>query len=155
LASHTLELLTQTDEETTPKVELTPELMTTLSFIDQGCLPNLIDDKTAFIFKAPQEKIDSLKFIKTVLFGFECIKRPEFPSVKMYFTLIDKKNKPHRFDYFFGIESDEDMELLERLKDQDYLDLIFFSDKIEYLKRVKISNADKEKIKSVTAEARG
>jgi hypothetical protein len=155
LASHTTEPLTQTDGETTSKVELTPELMTTLSFIDRGCLPNLIDGKTAFIFKIPQEKIDSLKVIKNILFGLECIKRPEFPSVRMYFSLIDKKSKPHRFDYFFSIESDEDMELLQRLKDQDYLDMIFFSDKIECLKRVKISKTDKEKIRSVTDEARG
>jgi hypothetical protein len=155
LASHTPEPLIQTDGETAPKVEFTPELMTTLSFIDRGCLPNLVDGKTAFIFKVPREKIDPLKVIKNILFGFECIKRPEFPSVKMYFSLIDKKNKRHRFDYFFSIESDEDMELLQRLKDQDYLDMIFFSDKIEYLKRVRISNIDKERIKTVIDEARG
>ena len=155
MAFHNQEPLTPEDEETDPKVEFTPELMTTLSFIDRGCLPNLIDGRTAFIFKAPREKIDSLKVIKNILFGLECIKRPEFPSVKMYFSLVDKNNKPHRFDYFFSIESGEDMELLEKLRDQDYLDMIFFSDKIEYLKRVKISNDDQEKIKSVTAEARG
>jgi hypothetical protein len=155
LASHTPEPLIQADGETAPKVEFTPELITTLSFIDRGCLPNLIDGKTAFIFKVPREKIDSLKVIKNILFGLECIKRPEFPSVKMYFSLVDKNNKPHRFDYFFSIESDEDMELLERLKDQDYLDMIFFSDKIECLKRVKISKTDKEEVKSVTDEAKG
>ena len=155
MACHTPKPLIQTDGETVLKLEFTPGLMTTLSFIDRGCLPNLIDGKTAFIFKVAQEKIDSLKNIKNILFGFECIKRPEFPSVKMYFSLIDKKNKPHRFDYFFSIESDVDMELLERLKDQDYLDMIFFSEKIEYLKRVKISNTDKDKIITVTAEARG
>ncbi|MGH7889869.1 MAG: hypothetical protein ACRENF_04890 [Thermodesulfobacteriota bacterium] len=135
------------------QIEFSSDLKLTLSFIESGCLPASLRDKIVFIFKLGLNDIEFLKQTDQIVFEFECIKRPEFPSVRMNFEFDDKQNKAYRFDYFFNIESDEDMELLGKLEAQDYLDLIFLDSKIEYSKRIEITKKDKEKIKAVLDEA--
>lgn len=122
-----------------------------LSFIASGCLAVLIDNKTAFVFKEPQ--IEMLRDVEQILFGFECIKRPEFPSIRMYFELKDRENKLYKFDYFFGIESDEEIGLLSKLKDQDSFNIILFDSAIMCLKGVEITQEEKKRIEYVLNEA--
>lgn len=139
-------------EETT-QIELSSEIKMSLSFISSGCLAVLIDDKTAFVLKESHSEIEMLRDIEQILFGLECIKRLEFPSVRMYFEIRDRENKPYQFDCFFGIESDEEVRLLSKLKDQDSFNIILFDAEIGYSRRVKISEEQREKIKSVLDEA--
>lgn len=141
-------------KDETSEIEFSTELNTTLTFIESGFLPTSSDGKTVFIFKGSQDEIDSFKETDQIIFDFQCIKRLEFPSVRMSFELKDRSNKTYRFDYFFNIESDEEMELLERLEDQDYFEIILFDPKIEYSKRVEITEQGKEKIKTVLDEAK-
>lgn len=141
-------------KDETREIEFSSDISMTLSFIESGFLPTSTDNKTVFIFKESQDEIDSFKETERVIFEFECVKRPEFPSVRMGFELKDRTKKTYRFDYFFNIESHEEMELLERLEHQDYFDIIFFDSKIEHSKRVEITKKDKEKIKAVLDEAR-
>ncbi len=136
------------------QTEFSSDLKMTLSFIESGCLPAFLNDKMVFIFKLGLNDIESLKQTDRIIFEFECIKRLEFPSVRMNFELEDKSNRIYRFDYFFNIESDEDMELLGKLEAQHYFDLIFFDSKINYTKRIEITKEDKEKIKAVLDEAK-
>ncbi len=124
-----------------------------LSFISSGCLAVPIGDKTAFVLKESQSEIEMLRGVEQILYGLECIKRPEFPSVRMYFEIRDRENKPYQFDCFFGIESDEEVRLLRELKDQDSFNIIFFDSEIGYSRRVNISEEQREKIKSVLDEA--
>lgn len=139
--------------EKTTQIELSSEIKMSLSFISSGCLAVLIDDKTAFVLKESQSEIEMLRDIEQILFGLECIKRLEFPSVRMYFEIRDRENKPYQFDCFFGIESDEEVRLLSKLKDQDSFNIILFDAEIGYSRRVKISEEQREKIKSVLDEA--
>ncbi len=134
------------------QVELSPELNMTLSLIESGCLATLIDNKTAFVVKGSQSEIELLREPHQILYWFECIKRPEFPSVRIYFELRNRENQPYHFDYFFGIESDGDIELLNKLKDQDHFDIYFFDFAIRYSKRVKIGEEEKKRIKSALDE---
>ncbi len=137
----------------TTQLELSSEIEMSLSFIASGCLAALVDDKTAFVFKGYQSEIELLRDIEQILFGFEFIKRPEFPSVRMYFDLIARENKPYRFDYFFGIDSDEEIGLLSKLKDQDSFNIIFFDSIIKFSKKVDITREEKKRIESVLKEA--
>ncbi|MER3447469.1 MAG: hypothetical protein C4291_11805 [Candidatus Dadabacteria bacterium] len=137
------------------QIELPPEINLSLSFIETGCLVTLIDGKVTFVFKGTQTEIELLRDAKQIIFGFEYIRRPEFPSVRMYFESRDRENKPYQFDYLFGIESDEEMELLVRLKDQDSFNIILIDSEIRYSKRVNITQEGKEIIKSVMDEALG
>jgi len=134
--------------------EIDSELEITLSLIESGCLATLINNRTIFIYKGAQEIIDSIGDINEISFDLNCIKRQEFPSVVMQFYLINKNNKTYKFEYFFGIESEQDMKLLECLKDQDHFNIYFMDSNLQFSKRIPISEIDKDSIKSVTLEAR-
>ena len=138
----------------TTRVELTHEIKMTLSFMESGCLATSLNDMTVFVFKGSHNEIESINKTSQIFFGLECIKRPEFPSVRMYFDLRDKSNKPYPFDYFFNIESDEDMKLLGKLLEQDYFDILFFDSRIAHSRRIEIAKKDKEKIEKVLHQAR-
>lgn len=153
MLSSILKLLQKASGDKTP-LELSPELKTSLSFIESGCLAISANNYTAFVFKGPPDEINFLKQFEHINFGFECIKRPEFPSVKMYFELRDGTDKSRFFDYFFCIESDEDVELLQSLRDQYYFDILFSdSDKIKYSRRVHIKEEERIKLRTAVDEA--
>ncbi len=153
MLSRILKSLQKAITSKTSRAELSSEPNMSLSLIESGCLATLIDSKTAFVFKGSQSEIELLRKTPQILYGFECIKRPEFPSVRIYFELRNRENQPYQFDYFFGIESDGDIELLIKLKDQDHFDIFFFDFAIRYSKRVKIGVEEKKRIKSVLDEA--
>jgi hypothetical protein len=136
-------------------ITLDPELELTLSLIESGCLATTLENKTSFILKGDQRLIDSLKDTETekIRFDLECIKRKEFPSVVIHFDLLSKARLLYRFEYFFGIESSEEIKLLKNLKEQDHFDIYFLDSKIEYSKRVSITTEEKEKIGTVLEEA--
>lgn len=134
-------------------ITLDHELELTLSLIESGCLATTLENKTSFIFKGDQRLIDSLKDTEKIRFDFECIKRKEFPSVVIHFDLLSKARLLYRFEYFFGIESTEEIKLLKNLKEQDHFDIYFLDSKIEFSKRVSITTEEKEKIGTVLEEA--
>ena len=154
MLSQLLKSLKEHTKLKTTRVELPKELMMTLSFIESGCLATSLNNMTVFVFKGSHNEIESINKTSQIFFGLECIKRPEFPSVRMYFDLRDKSNKPYPFDYFFNIESDEDMKLLGKLLEQDYFDILFFDSRIAHSRRIEIAKKDKEKIEKVLDQAR-
>ena len=154
LPSSVLRLLQKVKGDKTGDVKLSPELKTSLSFIESGCLATRINNNTCFVFKGTRDEINFLKQSEHVNLGFECIKRPEFPSVRMYFELRDRDDKAQSFDYLFGIESDEDMELLRSLKGQDYFDILFSdSDEIKYSRRIRIKEEERKVLGAILDEA--
>lgn len=134
------------------RTHLPSEFLMSLSFIESGCFAVPIDGKTAFVFKGNENEIDALTEATEIALDIECILRLEFPSVRMGFDLKDKSGKPYRFILYFGVESEEEMELLDNLKKQTYFDLLFFSPQGEHSKRVKMNEGDREKIKKALAE---
>lgn len=154
MLSQLLKSLKEHTKLKTTRVELPKELMMTLSFIESGCLATSLNNKTAFIYKASHNEIKSIRETSQILFGLECIKRPEFPSVRILFDIRDKSNKPYPFDYFFNIESEEEMKLLRNLSEQDHFDMLFFDSSVAYSKRIDIAKKDKEEIKQVLDQAR-
>jgi hypothetical protein len=123
-----------------------------LSFIKSGCLAISLNDRTVFVLKGLHDEIESIKKADDIQFGLECIKRPEFPSVRMYFNLRDESNKSHSFDYFFNMDSNEEIKLLRRFKEQDYFDIFFTDSKTVHSKRITLTKEDKDKIKAVLDE---
>ncbi|MGQ0793224.1 MAG: hypothetical protein ACT4NX_03955 [Deltaproteobacteria bacterium] len=124
-----------------------------LSFLDSGCLAASILDQAAFIIKESAENLALLAEAREAAFTFECIKRQEFPAVKMTFNFAGNIAKPYAVSVFFGIESEEDMELLAALARQDYFGIIFLSTQIEYARRVNLTPEDWKRISSVLDEA--
>ncbi|HEY7536146.1 MAG TPA: hypothetical protein VH878_09425 [Thermodesulfobacteriota bacterium] len=136
----------------TTAAELPHEIRMALSFIQSGWLATSLNDNTVFVFKGSPDEIESLKKTSRIKFGLECIKRPEFPSVRMYFDLRDNSNKPCHYDYFFNSESDEEIKLLRKLEEQNYFEILFFDSRILHSSRIKLTKKDKEKIKEVLDE---
>lgn len=134
-------------------LQLNSELEISLSLIESGCIAASINMETAFIFKESPEVIESLLGVEKIFFELKCLKRLEFPSVVMSFYLEDNDKNSYRFEHFFGIDSEEDMELLKKLSDQDHFYLYFFDTRIEYSKRVSLDENDAESINSIIIEA--
>lgn len=133
-------------------LELPHEARMALSFIESGCLAISLNNRTVFVFKGLSNELESLKKSKRLQFGLECIKRPEFPSVRIYFDFRDESNEPHLFDYFFNMESDEEMKLLKKFEEQDYFDILLFDSRVAYSRRFQLTKKDKEKIKEALDE---
>jgi hypothetical protein len=133
-------------------LQLNTELEISLSLIESGCIATSINDETLFIFKHSEDVIESLRRVETITFELECLKRPEFPTIAMLFCL-EGTSDVYRFEYPFAIESEQDMELLKKLLDQDHFSIYFFDERIRYRKMVSLNDIDAEGIKSMIIEA--
>ncbi|MGB7292725.1 MAG: hypothetical protein WBD99_11175 [Thermodesulfobacteriota bacterium] len=136
------------------QIVLNPELEISLSLIESGCITASVNDETLFIFKHSQDVIESLRGIEKITFELESLKRPEFPTIVMLFCLEGNHNH-YQFEYSFAIGSEQDMELLKKLLEQDHFCIYFFDTKIRYSKMVSLNNNDAEYIKSIIIEATG
>lgn len=133
-------------------MQLNSELEILLSLIESGCVATSINNETLFIFKHSEDVIESLRRVEKITFELECLKRPEFPNIVMLFCL-EGMNTPYRFEYSFAIESEQDMELLANLSEQDHFSIYFFDAGIRYSKKVSLNDIDVEDIKSTIIEA--
>ncbi len=111
-----------------------------------------VNDETLFIFKHSQDVIDSLRGVEEITFELECLKRPEFPTIVMLFRLEDKKDTLYQFEYAFALESDQEIELLKRLSDQDHFCIHFYDTRIQYSRTVPLNKIDVERIRSMIVE---
>jgi len=153
LIPHFFKFIKKSKPENDKHIVLNPELEISLSLIESGCIATSINKETVFILKESQEVIESLLGAEKISFELKCLKRPEFPSIVMLFYLGDNDNNSYRFEYFFGIESEEEMELLRKLSHQGQFYIYFFATKIEYSKRVSLDKNDAERINSMIIEA--
>ena len=133
-------------------MQLNSELEISLSLIESGCIAISINNETHFIFKHSEDVIESLRSVEKITFELECLKRPEFPTIVMLFCL-EGTNDLYRFEYSFAIESEQDMELLEKLLEQDHFCIYLFDTRIQYSKMVSLNDIDAEDIKSIIIEA--
>lgn len=140
------------DAQRKKPVQLNSEVELSLSLIESGCITAAVSGETIFIFKHSQEVVDSLREVEKITFKLECLKRPEFPTIVMLFFLEGNSN-PCQFEYSFAIRSEQDMELLKKLADQDQFCIYFFDSKIQYSKMVSLNQSDTKEIKSMISEA--
>ena len=114
----------------------------------------LANDHTALIIKAAETEITEFIESNRISLDFELIKRPEFPSVAAHINIDTGKNGTFRFEYLFNIESEEEMDILEKLGAQEYLDILFYSSRIEHAKRTEINKDQTEELASLLVQAR-
>lgn len=132
---------------------LNSELEIALSLIESGCMATSVNDETLFIFKHSQDVIDSLRAVEKITFELEWLKRPEFPTIVMLFCLEGDKNNLYQFEYSFAINSDQELDLIRKLSEQDHFRMYFFDTRIQYSKTVPLNKIDAERIKSIIVEA--
>ena len=134
-------------------MQLNSELEISLSLIESGCMATSVNDETLFIFKHSRDVIDSLRRLEKITFELESLKRSEFPTIVMFFCLEGNNKNGYRFEYSFAINSDEEMDLLKKLSEQDHFRIYFFDTRIRYSKTVSLNKIDAERIKSIIVEA--
>jgi len=134
-----------------PELDADTEL--SVSLIESGCVFILIKGQTTLLIKSGEREIRSFEKSDKVSLDFELIERPEFPSLGAYVNIYDAQGNPTRFEYFFSLESGEETGLLEKLIEQDYLDIVFYTAEIRHIKRTTINNEQKQELASLLAQA--
>lgn len=134
--------------------ELNPDTELSLSLIESGCLFIPVGDKTSLIIKSPPDELKTLRQSNRVSIDFELIKRPEFPTMGAYVIFETGAGVALRFEYFFNIESPEEMELLEMLVGQDHFDIILYDGAVNHVKRTTITDDKKSELATLLTEAR-
>ena len=134
--------------------ELNPDTELSLSLIESGCLFVEVSDKAALLIKSPPEESEILQQSNRISIDFEVIKRPEFPTLGTYVIFETDTGATLRFEYFFNIESSEEMGLLEMLVRQEHFDIILYDTAIRHVKRTTISGDKKKELAFLLTEAR-
>ena len=130
-------------------IELPFDTEISLSMIESGCIFVLLDQKAVLIIKSTSEKIKELNNINGISLNFELIERPEFPSVGMHLTIKTVSNNEFNFDYFFNTDSHQELDLLQKLKQQDHFDMLLFCTEVVHIKRIDFGKNDKLELNSM------
>ncbi len=125
------------------KVEIPSDTEISLSMMDSGCIFVSLNETASLIVVCSQDEIMSLKNINKITINFELIERPEFPSLGMHIELNTVTNKSFNFDYFFNTESPTEIDLLNKLGEQDYFNMHFYNAKIVHSNKIELSSEDK------------
>jgi hypothetical protein len=133
--------------------ELDPDTELSVSLIESGCVFILINGQTTLLIKSGEREVRSFEKSGRISLEFELIERPEFPSLGAYVNIYDAQGNPTRFEYFFSLESRDETGLLDRLIEQDYLDIVFYTTEIRHIKRTTTDNEQKEELASLLAQA--
>ena len=125
------------------QIEIPADTEISLSMIDSGCIFVSLNKIASLIVICSQDEIRSLKNINKITINFELIERPEFPSLGMHIELNTATNKSFNFDYFFNTESPTEIDLLNKLGEQNYFDMHFYDAKIVHSNKIELSSEDK------------
>lgn len=133
--------------------EIDPDTRLSISLIEAGCMFVLLNGHTTLLIKGEQEQIEAFEISDRISLDFELIERPEFPSIGAYVKIHDAEGRPTRFEYFFSLESAEETGLLEKLVEQDYMDIIFYTTDIQHVKRTTMNNEQKQELASLLTKS--
>ena len=115
-------------QKKTNNYQLPAELEIELSIIDSGIIFTYINEEIVIIIKDSDNMISSLSDLKSVNLKLEYIDRPEFPAVGSELRLKSSKELSVKYEYFFNIESEHEMNLLNDILNQKEIYLFLFSD---------------------------
>ena len=113
-------------------MELSGEIAISLSFTKSACVATRVGEKTAFVVKALPGELDAFREADSILCRFERLERSEFPYLRVSFKVQDRVQEPHLVECFFSMDSSEEMELLDMLRNQDEFDMHFFDSNLGY-----------------------
>ncbi len=136
-------------ENTHDQVELPSDIEIALSMIESGCIFVPLDQKAALIIVSNSDDINNLKNINNVSMSFELIERPEFPSLAMHIEVNTAASIQYKFDYFFNTDSPGEIDLLEKLREQNYFDIHFYTTKVLHSKKIELGAEDKSELNTL------
>jgi len=123
-----------------------------LNFIEKGIVSHNIDGELYFIFKNSDAEISYYDDLDEILLDFDPILRDEFPSVRMIIRFFDKNSELFNTDYYFSIESEEEVNHLYSLYSSKNMNIIIYDDKKPICIKFALSKDDIVKINKIIEE---
>ena len=138
----------------TEPTELSNDTLITLSQIESGCLFTRDRDKTLMIIICSGEEASNLRDIEDFSLKMELIERPEFPTIAAYISINTKNKRSYNYEYYFNIEASEELELVERLSNQNTMEVLLYDDDIVHSKPLELSGEDRSLLTSMHERAK-
>ena len=82
----------------------------------------------------------------------ELIDRPEFPTIKIHIGLDAVNGAEQNYEYFFNIESRDEISLIDKLTSQNTLPIVLYSAQIDGYKRIRLGKNIKEHLKKLIGD---
>ena len=97
-----------------------------LSLIESGFIIINLHEKVVFIIKDSVNMIKGLIELDSIKISFDPIIRPEFPALNTELRIKSQKGLSVKYDYFFNLESEYEINHLGLLRNQGIIDLYLF-----------------------------
>lgn len=97
-----------------------------LSLIESGFIITNLYGKVIFVIKDSVNMINSLIELDSIKISFDPIIRPEFPALNTELRIKSQKGLSVKYDYFFNLESEYELNHLSLLSGQGIIDLYLF-----------------------------
>ncbi|NIP31553.1 MAG: hypothetical protein GTN99_03320 [Candidatus Dadabacteria bacterium] len=96
-----------------------------LNFIEKGIVSYYIQSELFFIIKNNGDETLNHEQIDEVLLEFDPILRDEFPSVRMIIRICSNKTELYNMDYYFSLESEQELNHLYDLSSSKFIKIIY------------------------------
>lgn len=113
--------------ELAPIGELPDEIREVFEDFGYGCLTAETNIGIAHVCHAADPDIEGFKN-KPVWFQWQLIKMPTAPLIRMEIAVIDDPDNPYRFETFFNVADEQQVDILSELAAQDKLHFAFYGD---------------------------
>jgi hypothetical protein len=123
-----------------------------LNFIEKGLISHKIDEILYFIYRYNDVDKAFYDNIDEVIMEFNPILRDEFPSVRMIIRFIDNKSEILSIDYYFSIESEQELEHLYCLSRSRYLNIIFNNSDTSDCYKFALNKDESQRINNIIEE---
>jgi len=131
---------------------ISAEIESELTFISRGIISFYVTDRLFFFFVSEQEEIELIGKTNNISLELDPILRDEFPSVRVIFTFYNDKLKVKNLDYYFLLESNDEMKHLQQLYNDRNIIFVLYSGSVQYMKKYEIGHTDLQLIKKVIDE---
>lgn len=134
-------------------IELTSDTLITLSQIVSGCLFVPYNESVLMIIKDSTHEIEKLLDYSDVRIKTELIERPEFPNIVAYIKFGHHNDESYNYEYYFNVESSEELELFRLLAESKKLETVFYDETTSSIKRIKVDDKDRALMSTVYQKA--
>lgn len=135
------------EESQAPVIPADTEL--TLSVIESGCLFVSLNGDCSLIIKYEAGGMEEKIALSGVSMGAELIERPEFPTIRIHIGLDSANGGKQNYEYFFNIESRDEISLIRKLTSQNTLPILLYSAQTDDYKRVRLDKNIREHLKKL------
>ncbi|NIP39378.1 MAG: hypothetical protein GWO07_12560 [Candidatus Dadabacteria bacterium] len=134
------------------EIVLPKSIKSELNFIEKGIVSHQIDGIIYYVFK--DSRIESLDYmdIEKISLEFDPILRDEFPSVRMIIRFFENNTEIFNMDYYFSVESEQELIHLYDLSRSKHLNIIYYNDGTSVCSKYALNNDELETINKTIDE---